>query len=299
MVFGNVIILGKPNVGKSTLINAIFNKKISIVSRKPQTTRNHISKMFVSDEYSIMFHDTPGYHKPKNKLDLFLNYEVRRTFKIQDLTLFLFDPTRDWDNEDDVLLLEIIKYKIKQIILVVTKIDAIIVNEDFNSKIEILAKKINAFETLYISSFNNEDINKLLLKISENLVDIKEIDQFELDHMNKEDNDKLLISDTIREVIINNFKHEIPYSVAIKVDSFNYEAKNKIFKIFAFIIVEKDSQKPILIGKKGSMIKQIGIAARKELETIYDSKIFLSIEVKVKENWRDNNNFLKDIGYSK
>lgn len=298
MVFGNVIILGKPNVGKSTLINAIFNKKISIVSRKPQTTRNHINKLFVNDDYSIMFHDTPGYHKPKNKLDLFLNYEVRQSFKLQDLTLFLFDSTREWDSEDDMLLTELIKYKIEDIILIVTKIDVVTINDDFNQKIELLAKKINAFAILYISSFKNEDIIKLLSLISKNLVDIKEINQYDIDHMNK-DNDKLLISDTIREVIINNFKHEIPYSVAIKVDSFNYEIEKKLFKIFAFIIVEKDSQKPILIGKKGSMIKEIGIASRKELETIYDSKIFLSLDVKVKENWRDNNNFLKDIGYSK
>lgn len=298
MVFGNVIISGKPNVGKSTLINAIFNKKISIVSKKPQTTRNHINKLFVTDAYSIMFHDTPGYHKPKNKLDLFLNYEVRRTFKIQDLTLFLFDPTRDWDSEDDILLSELTKYKVEHIILVVTKIDVVTINNEFNDKINLLAKKINAFKTLYISSFNNEDVKKLLSTISENLVDVKEIDKTELNYM-ANDNDKLLISDIIREVIINNFKHEIPYSVAVKIESFNYEIEKKIFKIFAIIIVEKESQKPILIGKKGSMIKEIGIASRKELETIYDSKIFLSLDVKVKENWRNNNNFLKDIGYSK
>lgn len=298
MVFGNVIISGKPNVGKSTLINAIFNKKISIVSKKPQTTRNHINKLFVTDAYSIMFHDTPGYHKPKNKLDLFLNYEVRRTFKIQDLTLFLFDPTRDWDSEDDILLSELTKYKVEHIILVVTKIDVVTINNEFNDKINLLAKKINAFKTLYISSFNNEDVKKLLSTISENLVDVKEIDKTELNYMDN-DNDKLLISDIIREVIINNFKHEIPYSVAVKIESFNYEIEKKIFKIFAIIIVEKESQKPILIGKKGSMIKEIGIASRKELETIYDSKIFLSLDVKVKENWRNNNNFLKDIGYSK
>lgn len=298
MVFGNVIISGKPNVGKSTLINAIFNKKISIVSKKPQTTRNHINKLFVTDAYSIMFHDTPGYHKPKNKLDLFLNYEVRRTFKIQDLTLFLFDPTRDWDSEDDILLSELTKYKVEHIILVVTKIDVVTINNEFNDKINLLAKKMNAFKTLYISSFNNEDVKKLLSTISENLVDVKEIDKTELNYMDN-DNDKLLISDIIREVIINNFKHEIPYSVAVKIESFNYEIEKKIFKIFAIIIVEKESQKPILIGKKGSMIKEIGIASRKELETIYDSKIFLSLDVKVKENWRNNNNFLKDIGYSK
>ncbi|MEG1820761.1 MAG: GTPase Era, partial [Malacoplasma sp.] len=248
MLFGNVIISGKPNVGKSTLINVIFNKKVSIVSRKPQTTRNQINQLFVTDKYSIMFYDTPGYHKPKNKLDLFLNYEVRKSLKIQDITLFLFDPTRERDSEDDILLSELTKYKVTKMILVVTKIDMINFNDEIKEKMELLAKEIKAFKIIYISSFNDKDIQKLLALIEENLDDIKELDAHELNNM-ENDNDKILISDTIREVIINNFRDEIPYSVGIKIESFNYEIEKKIFKIFAFIIVEKESQKPILIGK--------------------------------------------------
>ncbi|MEG1820809.1 MAG: GTPase Era [Malacoplasma sp.] len=298
MIFGNVIISGKPNVGKSTLINAIFNKKVSIVSRKPQTTRNQINKLFVTDKYSIMFYDTPGYHTPKNKLDLFLNYEVRKSLKIQDITLFLFDPTRERDNEDDVLLSELKKYKISKIILVVTKIDLVNFTDEIKQKIEMLATEINAFKTIYISSLNDKDIQKLLTLIVENLDDIEELDVHQLNNM-ENDNDKILISDTIREVIINNFRDEIPYSVGVKIESFNYEIEKKLFKIFAFIIVEKESQKPILIGKKGLMIKKIGMLSRAELETIYDSKIFLSLNVKVKENWRDSNSYLKEMGYIK
>lgn len=298
MIFGNVIISGKPNVGKSTLINAIFNKKVSIVSRKPQTTRNQINKLFVTDKYSIMFYDTPGYHTPKNKLDLFLNYEVRKSLKIQDITLFLFDPTRERDNEDDVLLSELKKYKISKIILVVTKIDLVNFTDEIKQKIETLAIEINAFKTIYISSLNDKDIQKLLALIVENLDDIEELDVHQLNNM-ENDNDKILISDTIREVIINNFRDEIPYSVGVKIESFNYEIEKKLFKIFAFIIVEKESQKPILIGKKGLMIKKIGMLSRAELETIYDSKIFLSLNVKVKENWRDSNSYLKEMGYIK
>ncbi|MEG1353990.1 MAG: GTPase Era [Malacoplasma sp.] len=298
MIFGNVIISGKPNVGKSTLINAIFNKKVSIVSRKPQTTRNQINKLFVTDKYSIMFYDTPGYHTPKNKLDLFLNYEVRKSLKIQDVTLFLFDPTRERDNEDDVLLSELKKYKISKIILVVTKIDLVNFTDEIKQKIEMLAIEINAFKTIYISSLNDKDIQKLLTLIVENLDDIEELDVHQLNNM-ENDNDKILISDTIREVIINNFRDEIPYSVGVKIESFNYEIEKKLFKIFAFIIVEKESQKPILIGKKGLMIKKIGMLSRAELETIYDSKIFLSLNVKVKENWRDSNSYLKEMGYIK
>ncbi|MEG1150723.1 MAG: GTPase Era [Malacoplasma sp.] len=298
MIFGNVIISGKPNVGKSTLINAIFNKKVSIVSRKPQTTRNQINKLFVTDKYSIMFYDTPGYHTPKNKLDLFLNYEVRKSLKIQDITLFLFDPTRERDNEDDVLLSELKKYKISKIILVVTKIDLVNFTDEIKQKIEMLAIEINAFKTIYISSLNDKDIQKLLALIVENLDDIEELDVHQLNNM-ENDNDKILISDTIREVIINNFRDEIPYSVGVKIESFNYEIEKKLFKIFAFIIVEKESQKPILIGKKGLMIKKIGMLSRAELETIYDSKIFLSLNVKVKENWRDSNSYLKEMGYIK
>ncbi|MEF9985053.1 MAG: GTPase Era [Malacoplasma sp.] len=298
MIFGNVIISGKPNVGKSTLINAIFNKKVSIVSRKPQTTRNQINKLFVTDKYSIMFYDTPGYHTPKNKLDLFLNYEVRKSLKIQDITLFLFDPTRERDNEDDVLLSELKKYKISKIILVVTKIDLVNFTDEIKQKIEMLAIEINAFKTIYISSLNDKDIQKLLTLIVENLDDIEELDVHQLNNM-ENDNDKILISDTIREVIINNFRDEIPYSVGVKIESFNYEIEKKLFKIFAFIIVEKESQKPILIGKKGLMIKKIGMLSRAELETIYDSKIFLSLNVKVKENWRDSNSYLKEMGYIK
>ncbi|MEG0879296.1 MAG: GTPase Era [Malacoplasma sp.] len=298
MIFGNVIISGKPNVGKSTLINAIFNKKVSIVSRKPQTTRNQINKLFVTDKYSIMFYDTPGYHTPKNKLDLFLNYEVRKSLKIQDVTLFLFDPTRERDNEDDVLLSELKKYKISKIILVVTKIDLVNFTDEIKQKIETLAIEINAFKTIYISSLNDKDIQKLLTLIVENLDDIEELDVHQLNNM-ENDNDKILISDTIREVIINNFRDEIPYSVGVKIESFNYEIEKKLFKIFAFIIVEKESQKPILIGKKGLMIKKIGMLSRAELETIYDSKIFLSLNVKVKENWRDSNSYLKEMGYIK
>lgn len=296
MKVGVVSIVGKPNVGKSTLINTIFNKEVVISSSKPQTTRNKIQIVYKDDDSEILFSDTPGYHNPKNKLDLFLNSQVKKSLKNTDVIVFMFDISRKFDDEDQKILDEIKKFKIKKIILVVNKID-LIPQQEIGLKIEIVKQQMDFDDVVLLSSKEKTNIDKLMSLLKSNLEEV-DTDTF-YDQQSVEQKEEFFVSEIIRQVIINNFRQEIPYSVAVVVDKMDYDQSKNLLSINYSIVVEKESQKPIIIGKGGNTIKKLGILIRAKLSEIYDCKLFLQSFVKVKKNWRDNNEIIKDLGYKK
>ena len=292
---GNIAIVGKPNVGKSTLINAIFNQKISIINQKPQTTRNKIDAVFSNQEFQINFIDTPGFHIPKNKLDIFLNSEAKASLKQADIVYFLSDITRPIDEEDMELLDFVKSYKVPHVILVITKAETS-TQKNIDQRIQEWNKIFSFNKDIIISALHKINIDKLL-DISKEYLSYLDVVEYEDNSTLQEDN--FLVREIIREQCLNLLKQEIPYGIAIVIEKSNYDAVNNSFNIDASIVVEKESQKSIVIGKNGSMIKQIGIESRKELLNIYDSKINLKLFVKVDKNWRDNELKLKEFGYFK
>lgn len=296
MKVGVVSIVGKPNVGKSTLINTIFNKEVVISSSKPQTTRNKIQIVYKDDDSEILFSDTPGYHNPKNKLDLFLNSQVKKSLKNTDVIVFMFDISRKFDDEDQKILDEIKKFRIKKIILAVNKID-LIPQQEIGLKIEIVKQQMDFDDVVLLSTKEKTNIDKLMSLLKSNLEEV-DTDTF-YDQQSVEQKEEFFVSEIIRQVIINNFRQEIPYSVAVVVDKMDYDQSKNLLSINYSIVVEKESQKPIIIGKGGNTIKKLGILIRAKLSEIYDCKLFLQSFVKVKKNWRDNNEIIKDLGYKK
>lgn len=296
MKVGVVSIVGKPNVGKSTLINTIFNKEVVISSSKPQTTRNKIQIVYKDDDSEILFSDTPGYHNPKNKLDLFLNSQVKKSLKNTDVIVFMFDISRKFGDEDQKILDEIKKFKIKKIILAVNKID-LIPQQEIGLKIEIVKQQMDFDDVVLLSSKEKTNIDKLMSLLKSNLEEV-DTNTF-YDQQSVEQKEEFFVSEIIRQVIINNFRQEIPYSVAVIVDKMDYDQSKNLLSINYSIVVEKESQKPIIIGKGGNTIKKLGILIRAKLNEIYDCKLFLQSFVKVKKNWRDNNEIIKDLGYKK
>lgn len=296
MKVGVVSIVGKPNVGKSTLINTIFNKEVVISSSKPQTTRNKIQIVYKDEDSEILFSDTPGYHNPKNKLDLFLNSQVKKSLKNTDVIVFMFDISRKFDDEDQKILDEIKRFKIKKIILAVNKID-LIPQQEIGLKIEIVKQQMDFDDVVLLSSKEKTNIDKLMSLLKSNLEEV-DTDTF-YDQQSVEQKEEFFVSEIIRQVIINNFRQEIPYSVAVVVDKMDYDQSKNLLSINYSIVVEKESQKPIIIGKGGNTIKKLGILIRAKLSEIYDCKLFLQSFVKVKKNWRDDNEIIKDLGYKK
>jgi len=272
---GSICLIGKPNVGKSTLINNLLNYKISITSPKPQTTRQTIKGLYNNNNCNILFIDTPGYHNTRNKLDELMNYEVKKNLTISDCIFFLFDSTRPYDEEDEKILKLLKNIDLKNVILVITKIDS---NAKKNEYIDEIKTKFNFISETTISSIKKEGLKELIELAKPFLHDSDTLYKIE-------DDDNFIISELIREQIIFNTKKEVPYSTYVKIEKKNMDGN--LFNIYANIIVEKESQKPIIIGKGGSMIKKIGTYARKELLNIYDCKINLKLFVKVDEKWRE------------
>ncbi len=293
---GYIGLIGKPNVGKSSLINAILDKKVVIVNNKPQTTRSNIKVIFENPEFEILFIDTPGHHTPQNELDKHLNNLSETILKKVDLLYLLIDGTRGIDKEDIEILEYLKEYKKDNVILVITKLDLII---DWKEKeveiVNVVKKYIPSIKSVIgVSSYKKENIDQLL-SISKNYLFYGPINNFNL--KSTWDDDYFLIKEIIREKCLSLLDHEIPYGIAVDIDLLNYDNNKNLFTISATLILEKESQKSIVIGKNGSMIKQIGIESRKDLMNIYDSKIMLKLFVKVEKNWRNDPYKLKQYGY--
>lgn len=291
---GFVSIIGRPNAGKSTFINKVLGQKISIISSKPQTTRNIIQGVYTSDESQIIFIDTPGIHKPKHELGNVMNKESFSTLRDCDLIMYLIDGSLDFGTGDNFVKSELFKVKTPKI-LVVNKIDLI---KDKNKLMENVLKftsDVEFDEVFYISSLNGDNID-LLLKSITNKLPLGPMyypkDQIS-DHP-----EQFIISEIIREKILLKTNEEVPHSVAVEVNEMKpLEENPNLLNIRATIYVERASQKKIIIGSNGAMIKSIGTLARKDIVMLLGQKIYLELWVKVEEDWRNKKNVLRRMGY--
>lgn len=293
MKSGFVSILGKPNVGKSTLINLLIGQKISIMSPKPQTTRNTIQGVYNDEDSQIIFLDTPGIHNARNELGFFMTNEAYKTLQNVDLILLVIDEKDKI--EVDKKIIENFKKIAKKVILVINKVDLIKKNGTLDLKILEYIKIFDFAAVIPISAKYNKNINFLLKEIKENL---SEGPKYFLDGQITDHSDKFLISELIREKILFLTEEEIPHSVCVIVEELKKSSENEnLVNVRAQIIVERSSQKKIIIGKNGDMIKNIGTEARKEIMKLLGFKVFLELWVKVKKDWRNQKTDLRNFGY--
>ena len=291
---GFVTLIARPNVGKSTLLNKIAGQKIAITTPVAQTTRYQIKYIYTDENSQIIFIDTPGIHKPLNKLGEFLAEESKSSLEDSDVVLFLVDSKDEAGAGDKWIVENYLKTINKPIIIVANKIDTISANKlEYN----ILSYK-KLFEKnlpiIKISAKTGKNLLVLLDKIKEYLPNGEKLYP---DDEITDQNMRAIVSEVIREKIILNTKDEIPHSVAVLVE--DYKQTETIDRIKAQIIVSQESQKGIIIGKNGSLLKKIGTEARKEREEIAQNKVFLELFVKVKKNWQKDNNSLKALGFEK
>ena len=292
MKSGFVAIIGRPNVGKSTLLNQILGQKIVITTDKAQTTRKRIKGILTTQEGQIVFVDTPGVHKPLNKLGEFLLDEAKIAVPDADVILFLVDGSDPAGKGDNWIAQNLLQTKIP-IIIVMNKVDKI-------KKPEKVEENLLSYKTLFnenlpvvkISAKTGRNIDTLLKNIYKKLPDGEALYP---EDVVTEETMRDVTEEIIREKILVNTSDEIPHSVAVKVT--NYFEKEDIDKIYATIYCEQKSQKGILIGKGGSLLKKIGTEARLELEKIVEKKVYLELEVKVEKDWRKKQKVLKDFGY--
>lgn len=286
MKIGYVSIIGKPNVGKSSILNAIFDRKISIVSKKAQTTRNSISNVYEDDDSQIIFVDTPGIHNFNISINKFMNKSSFNSIRGADTTVIVFDGSHKFDEEDEFIFNKVTINSKK--IFVLNKIDS--TNIGLITELKNKLKKIYSIsddEIIEVSVKDKFNIVLLLSKIKESLPDGEKV-YIEENDLEK---NKFFISEIIREIALNNLNKEVPHAIFVDIKSFEYDKGS--MNIDAFIIVEKDSQKAILIGKGGNMIKKIGIQARKQLENEYKRHVNLNLSVTCSKNWRSDEKFLK------
>ncbi len=287
---GFVTVIGQPNVGKSTLINKLIGEKISITSRKAQTTRNRIKCIFTNDEAQIVFVDTPGIHNPRDKMGEYLNKAAYNSLKGINLILFMVDINYPPNSEDKMAFGSISGVDIPKI-LVLNKIDQ--VNHQTIKKRISQYQQLADFDDFFAISARQE---KNLTELVDKMIDLlPEGPMYYPEDMITDQIEQFVITEMIREKIIHFTHEEVPYSTAVEIVSFNQ--KDELIEISANIYVERASQKGILIGKNGQMIKRIGSAARKEIEKFLEEKIFLDLWVKVKEKWRKKEDSIKMLGY--
>ncbi|MEJ2883380.1 GTPase Era [Pedobacter sp. GR22-6] len=285
---GFVSIIGKPNVGKSTLMNALVGEKLSIITPKAQTTRHRILGIVNEENYQIVFSDTPGIIVPKYGLQDSMMSSVKGALVDADLLLFVTDINEQHDEND---VLEKITNTTIPLIVLINKIDNA-TQEQVDEKIAHWQEKLNPKHIFAISALHQYNLEGIMSTVLEFL---PEHDPF----YDKEDltdrHQRFFVSEIIREKIFTNYQKEIPYSTEVIITS--YKEEEKITRISAEIIVERDSQKNILIGTGGSMLKKVGTEARKDIEKFLDQKVFLETFVKVIPDWRSKKNYLKSFGY--
>jgi GTP-binding protein Era len=288
---GFVSLIGRPNVGKSTLLNTLINQKIAITSNKPQTTRNIIQGIYNEDGYQIVFVDTPGIHKPLNKLGKVLNKEAQSLTKDVDVVLFVVDA-KDGIGAGDKKIIESLKGTNSPVILVLNKIDKMNDNE--------ILKAITDYKDLYdfaeivpISALQSNNVITLLNVIKKYLTD--NMRYFDED-MITSSSLNFMVSEFVREKIFRMTEEEIPHSITCITSK--YEEKKDIVNITVDIIVDRDSIKKIVIGKQGQLLKTVGIEARKDIQDLIGKKVYLELYVKTIKNWRDKEKYLNELGFN-
>ena len=291
MKSGFVAIVGRPNVGKSTLMNVLIGKKVAIMSDKPQTTRNKITGVMTRPNLQVVFIDTPGIHKPKTKLGEVMVGLTEKSLKEVDLILYIIDAPAEIGKGDDFINQTLINSKLP-VIIALNKID--------NLKEQETLEKIHSWQStgvsdtiVPISALKSINLDKLVETIESYL---EEGPQYYPEDMTTDQPENMVVAEIIREKILHLTKDEIPHSTAVVLDAME-ERENNLIYIEAIIYVERDSQKGIVIGKGGAMLKQVGQLAREEIEGLLNAKVYLDIRVKVKKNWRKDGRHLKNMGY--
>lgn len=288
---GFVGIVGRPNVGKSTLINSIVGKKVAITTSKPQTTRNIIQGIYNDEETQIVFVDTPGIHKPNNKLGETLNRQAYYSMEDTDIILFLIDAKEEY-GKGDMFVIDKLKTIDKPVFLVINKVDKITKEELMNKILEY--KDLYPFkEIIPVSALKTKNVDELIKVVKQYLPD-------EIQYYGKDDftNKSLefIMAELVREKVMDLTEQEVPHSITCITEA--VEVGKTSYNIYIDIIVDRDSLKKIVIGKNGKMIKEIGVRTRPELERLLNKNVYLYLRVKTVKDWRDKEKYLNEYGFN-
>ena len=291
MKTGFVSIVGKANVGKSTLLNSIIGEKVSIVSYHPQTTRDKINGILTTDEGQIVFIDTPGMHQPRNSLSQYMIKSINSALEEVDVIIYVIALDKKIQDDDLNKIRGYVSQNIP-VIVVLNKGDVVSVD-----KIPASILKISEIEGIKaiipVSARTGKNVKEL---ISEVFKYLKDGDMFYPEDMYTDKNIRFMVAELIREKTMQMLKDELPYGIAVEIDQYSVK-ENDVVEIYASIVCEKKAHKQIILGKSGDMIKHIGTAARYEIEKLTGQKVFLNLFVKVKEDWRKSDNLVKLLGY--
>lgn len=290
---GFVTIVGRPNVGKSTLVNKLVGEKISIISSKPQTTRNTIKTIINEDDCQIIFLDTPGIHKPKTKLGEYMVNLAQGTLNEVDIVLFLVEATDVEPGTGDIYILEQLKDLKSHVFLIINKTD-IVKKEQILSSINKYSSLMEFKTIIPISALNDEGTDIVIKEIKKLL---PEGPKYFPDDIITDQPERMIAAELVREKILNLINEEVPHGVGVEVTSFKERRNKDLIDVDANIYCEKESHKGILIGKEGKMLKKIGSLSRQEMENLLGAKVNLQLWVKVKPDWRNSDNMLKTLGY--
>ena len=291
---GFVTIIGRPNVGKSTLMNRLIGQKIAITSNKPQTTRNRIQTVYTNEEGQIIFLDTPGIHKAKNKLGEYMVSVAERTLNEVDVIMWLVEPTTYIGAGEQHIAEQLKKCK-TPVILVINKIDTV-KKEEILTFIAAYKDICDFAEIIPCSALTGENADEVIRSIMKYL---PYGPQFYDEDVVTDQPERQIVAELIREKALRMLDEEIPHGIAVSIEQMKTRKKGHIVDIDATIICERDSHKGIIIGNGGSMLKKIGSAARVEIENLLDMKANLQLWVKVKKDWRDSDFLIKNFGYDK
>ncbi|RSD22744.1 GTPase Era [Mesobacillus subterraneus] len=289
---GFISIIGRPNVGKSTFLNRVIGQKIAIMSDKPQTTRNKVQGVLTLEDSQLIFIDTPGIHKPKHRLGDFMMKVAQNTLKEVDLVLFMVNAEEGYGRGEEFIIEKLQNVK-TPVFLVINKID-LIHPDQLLKLIESYKEKFNFAEIVPISALEGNNIERLLDQIKEKM---PEGPQFYPADQVTDHPERFIVSELIREKALHLTREEIPHSLAVVIEKMDRQSEKDMVHVMATIIVERDSQKGIIIGKQGSMLKEIGKRARHDIENLLGSKVFLELWVKVQKDWRNKASQLRDFGF--
>lgn len=294
MIFksGFVSIVGRPNVGKSTLMNEMVGEKVAIMSDKPQTTRNTIQAVYTDEEAQIVFMDTPGIHKPKNKLGEVMVKSAEDAFKNVEAILFVVDDSNKIGKGDQMIIDSLKNSKVPKY-LIINKIDRLKDNEDVLDLVDMYSELEVFDEILPVSALKGYNISSIIKIIKSNL---EEGPKYFPDYMVTDQPERVLVAELIREKVLHYTNEEVPHGVAVEIESMKSREDKEIIDISAVIYCERSSHKGIIIGKNGRKLKGIGKSSREEMELLLGMKVNLKLWVKVKENWRNMQNFIDSFG---
>ena len=290
---GFVSIIGRPNVGKSTLLNLLTGEKIAIVSDKPQTTRNRIQSIVTGDNYQVIFIDTPGIHTPKSKLGNFMVKSAENALNEVDCILFLIEPDKKC-GPGDASIIERLKNVKTPVFLIINKIDTV-EKEDILQVIETYKELYDFTEIIPISARERENLDSLTKAVRDIL---PKGPMYFPEDMVTDQPEKQICAEIIREKLLHNLEDEIPHGIAVEIMSLKKRADKNMVDMEATIYCEKDSHKGIIIGKSGAVLKKVGSDARRDIEMLLGSRVNLQLWVKVKKDWRDSDFLLRNFGYS-